>query len=440
MMAEMRRWRAAALILPELLLLGLILAAVAWVVNTVIVDGYLPQPFLFDTRDTFMDWFNTAYWAHNGGAYSVWRTVYPPLSFAFLKLFGMPSCYGADALYGGRSCDVLGQVSLFAFYFLGMALAFAALHRNDPRTGWLRGLALCFSYPALFVLERGNLIVPCFVFFVLAYGNLLRNGWSRALAMAITINFKPYLLVPAAALAIPRNWRMLEIALIATVGVYFASYGIVGEGSPIEMIDNTFNWVEVTTGASLGDVYQTTTLNTFFDAIDQGFRILQFIDSGGLEFWMDIMRISMLIVQSLAVASLVGAWLQPQALTANRAALLLFTLALTIRSPGGYTEIFVLFLLFLEPWKRPGQIVALIAGYLIAVPYDVVFAQVLNRYLDSWLTGRAVVGYFGVSYGIFLRPALLLLMLAGLSYDTLSQTIKAHRRDRPLLWLTPRTT
>ena len=30
-------------------------------------SDYLPPPFVFDINDTFMDWFNTAYWAHNPG-------------------------------------------------------------------------------------------------------------------------------------------------------------------------------------------------------------------------------------------------------------------------------------------------------------------------------------------------------------------------------------
>ena len=49
-------------------------------------NGFLPAPFVFDVGDTFMDWFNTAYWAHNPGAYSVWGTIYLPLSFVLTGL------------------------------------------------------------------------------------------------------------------------------------------------------------------------------------------------------------------------------------------------------------------------------------------------------------------------------------------------------------------
>ena len=77
-------------------------------------NGYLPQPFVFDTNDTFMDWFNTAYWANNPGAFSVWRTIYPPLSFAFLDLTTLPGCYLYSPFYA-RDCDWLARTTIIGF-------------------------------------------------------------------------------------------------------------------------------------------------------------------------------------------------------------------------------------------------------------------------------------------------------------------------------------
>jgi len=57
--------RLIELIGAVLILLGLL--RVYMLVNS---NGYLPAPFVFVVSDTFMDWFNTAFWAHNGGAYS----------------------------------------------------------------------------------------------------------------------------------------------------------------------------------------------------------------------------------------------------------------------------------------------------------------------------------------------------------------------------------
>lgn len=426
--------RVALRTVPELILLALIVAAVVNIIRSLIVDGYLPQPFIWDTNDTFMDWFNTAFWAHNSGAYSVWRTVYPPLSFAFLKLFSTPVCYVND-VFVGRNCDTFSIVSILSFYAAGMIAAGVVFHRRDPATGWIRTAALALSYPGLFVLERGNLIIPCFLFFVVAHGDLVRAGWLRAVAGAVTINFKPYLLIPILGHAIKRDWRALEKAGIATIAVYLISYGVVGGGSPMEIVDNTANWITFTSGSFIGEVYQTTSYNALFGVIEHGFPILKFTDSGAVEFWLRAIRVFMTTIQLIAVLAIAGAWLQPKALTLTRASLLLLTLSLTNQSPGGYTEVFVLFLLFLEPWRRPGQVAAIVCGYVIAIPYDYVFAQLPNIWSDSWLTGRAIVGYFGIAYGQFLRPAVLLLMLLFLSLDTLGRVWRAHRTERPLLWL-----
>lgn len=56
-------------------------------------NGYLPQPFFYEPSDTFMDWFNTAYWARDPGAYDSWRTIYPPLTFVVLRSLGSDRCY-----------------------------------------------------------------------------------------------------------------------------------------------------------------------------------------------------------------------------------------------------------------------------------------------------------------------------------------------------------
>ena len=108
-------------LVPELLLA---LAVVASVVSTAMAfraTGYLPQPFVFDTNDTFMDWFNTAFWANRPGAYDVWRSIYPPLSFVFLDLFSLPGCY-LQSPFHARDCDWLGKGVILAFYLLDVAL------------------------------------------------------------------------------------------------------------------------------------------------------------------------------------------------------------------------------------------------------------------------------------------------------------------------------
>ena len=426
-----RAWGLALKTAPEVILLTLILVAVGGLVQHLLVAGYLRQPFIWDTNDTFMDWFNTAYWANRPGAYSVWRTVYPPLSFVFLQVFSSPRCY-ATASFVARDCDTVGLSAIFVFYVLGMALAFRAFMLQDRRTAIIRGLALTFSFPALFVLERGNLIIPCFIFFVLAHGDVVKNRWVRAVSAGFTINFKPYLLVPVLALGVKRRWSDLEKAGIATAGVYLLTWAILGSGSLAELLENTKNWVRFTQGSPLGEVYQTTSFNSFYGVLKRGFPILHYTDSRTLDFWMQSTWICMIATQLLAIAALIGTWLQPNAATRNRIAVILLALLLTQKSPGGYTELFILFLVFLEPWKRPGPVIATITCYLIAMPYEHLFALLPETHTKSWIMGREVSAQFGIGYGQFLRPAGLLLILFSLSADTLFLVWRAHRKERPL--------
>ena len=157
------------LLLEYLLMLG-VMASVAWVATFYVSHHYLPQPFVFDTFDTFMYWFNTATYANRPGAYDVWHTVYPPLSFVFLDIFSFAHCYKNPFL--SRYCDWLGVTTILFFYGLAAVLAFITFQRADRATAIPRGTAFAVGFPLLFCLERGNLILVCLTPFIIAYGNI----------------------------------------------------------------------------------------------------------------------------------------------------------------------------------------------------------------------------------------------------------------------------
>jgi hypothetical protein len=99
--------------------------------------------------------------------------------------------------------------------------------------------------------------------------------------------------------------------------------------------------------------------------------------------------------------------------------------------------VFLVFLLFLEAWERPGPIIALVAGYLLCIPYDYVLSNFITLTGDSWLSGRPVTSPFGISVGIFIRPGLIVVMFWALALDSLALIIRAHRSCRPRLALIP---
>ncbi|AGH49892.1 hypothetical protein G432_10845 [Sphingomonas sp. MM-1] len=433
-----RAGRAAGLFAERALMLA-VAASFGWLLWSFHRNGYLPQPFIIDTNDTFMDWFNTAYWANNPGAYDVWRTVYPPLSFLFLKLFSLPGCY-LDSPFQARDCDWFGKAAILASYALGVALAWIAFRRADRATAPMRIIAFAIGLPMLFALERGNLILPCIACFVIAHGDIVRSKAWRGLAAALTINFKPYLLLPVLALAFKRRWRSLELAGIATLLVYLLTYAFVGAGSPIEIVDNMRNWVVTFVGGQVWEqIYYSTSYVTLLPIRTTPIPILDHIPSRTVETILWAVPILIRASQAAGLLCLAGAWLQPRALSTQRIAALLMAMSLVSQSPGGYTQAFLIFLVFLEPWRRPGPIVAIVAAYLLSISADWILSPFPEIASKSWLGGRPVTGLFGLSVGQFARPGLILLILWALAADSLWLIARAHRGHRPMIAIGPRT-
>lgn len=421
-------------LLPEILLVTAVLASLAASAAFFQRTGYLPQPFVFDTNDTFMDWFNTAYWANNPGAYDVWRTIYPPLSFVFLDAFSLPGCY-LQSPFHARDCDWLGRTTIYTFYLIDVALIWLSLRKIDRATAPMRTIAFALGLPLLFTLERGNLILAGFACFVLAHGPLLREGWGRALAAAATINFKPYLLLPVLAHAVKRDWRPLELAGIATVLLYLVTLAMVGSGTPGEIAANTANWVIFQSGQVWGEINYSTSYAPLMLVQKAPIPLLQFVSSETVDTIILAASVVIRSTQGIALAALLAAWLQPGAVSRERIAALLLGAYLVTQSPGGYTQTFLVFLVFLEPWRRPGPIAALVCAYLLCLVGDVPLSTILELSTNSWLSGRPVEPAFGLTIGHFLRPGVIALLVWSLALDTISESVRAHRGHRPVLGL-----
>jgi len=158
--------------------------------------GYLPSPFVYDKSDTFMDLYNTLWWAENDGRYSVWGSVYPPLNFLILKTIRI-------LFYPNMEVALptdLRQLQLAPAYLL------SALHVLAPFVvvsfpGWKIGTpvfriaaatVIAISPPLLFSMERGNLIIICLFLLPFLFEE---KGNFRTLAIALLINIKPYFAV-----------------------------------------------------------------------------------------------------------------------------------------------------------------------------------------------------------------------------------------------------
>jgi hypothetical protein len=413
---------------PEAILTLAILLGVLQVAEHFFVWHYLPQPFIYDTSGTFMDWINPAYWSHHPGAFDVWHAVYPPLSFVFLRIFSTGSCYKSSDNTAALNCDWFSIVAILTIYALNFVVAYKCFRKSDRRTAAVRTTALMFGLPMLYALERGNLILPCFTFFALGYGRVLKSAWLRWLSVAMTINFKPYLLFAALPLAARKRWRWLEGCGLATLLVYLITYAIIGSGSPMELLQNQKLWLETTGPDYWWNIYYTTSYAPFLTAIHGRYPILEFVDSRTLDLvtlWVPaIIRLGQVGV----IASMVAAWFRPGAAPTYRMAALGLSLVLTASNPSGYTEVFLIFLVFMEPWRGPARITALVAAYLISIPIDHVIFGVFGIPEESWLSHRLVETTFGLSVGQLVRPGLLLVIQYALVIATLVEAARTPRR------------
>ena len=417
-----RAWR----IVPEAIFLGVILVGLMLDGLYLFHNGYLPPPFVYDTLDNLMDWYNTAYWANSSGAYDIWGAIYPPLSFVFLRIFSLHSCY-YDGPFFGRDCDWLGKVVLITFFLLNIVVVFRVYRLKQRATALVRTLALCLGLPMVFALDRGNLILPCFTAFALAHGRLLKSARLRWLALALTVNFKPYLIATLVPLLLRRKWRALEGVAIVGLLVYLVTWAAFGSGSPVEVVANTLlvHQQAVEGGRLFAGVFYGGSYSSLVAYMTTGLPLMNFVGSRIVEFIDWGPSLSIHIGQLAVGVSYLAAAFRPHAVTAARLTALSVALAMSTVEVGGYAQVFLLFLVFLEPWRGPTRIVALLAAYLLCVPLDYLIAGIAHQMQSSYLTGRTVGYDLGVSLGLFVRPGLILLIEYALATGTLLEALKA---------------
>lgn len=381
--------------------------------------GHLPHPFQSPPAESFMDFYNTAFWANRPGAYSLWHSVYPPLSFVFLRLFTAPACFGATP-YFARQCDLGAIGSILVFYLANIGLVFLSFRRANPRSAVCRTIALCAGLPMLYGLELGNLIIPSFTLFALAEGGLIRSRLLRQAFVAAAINLKPYLLVIVAPQIVRRRWRWLFGVGVAGLLIYAVTLALEGAGSPLDIVTDLIIYTH-----GEPDLFARN-------------NHLAAISSRGLGLWNEAFPAFFRLGQIGVAACYLAAVVRPRCLRLGRLNILTLTL---ISSEGmlhtqgysaDYTEIFFLFLIFIGRWRGPVGLTILASSYLLCCALDVDLATAARSTAISFLSGRTVVADFTVSVSQFLRPALFLVVQYGLIL-LFAQDFRQAVKSRPLL-------
>ena len=159
---------------------------------------YLPPPFIYDKENTFMDFYNTLYWSGQDGIYSIWNSVYPPLSFLLLKIYQflfMDEISRMDDGFAIRKIVGINIFPLLSIYVISLLIAVRLSFRQmiDLKAQVIIFLILLLSPPFLFAIERGNLLILSIP--VLSWFIFSKSQISRALALAVLVNLKPYFAV-----------------------------------------------------------------------------------------------------------------------------------------------------------------------------------------------------------------------------------------------------
>lgn len=427
--------------LTEWLLLSLVLAGLAATLWHFAQHSFLPQSF-FNPDDVAMDWFNIASLANTPNMYRIFNSLYPPLSFMITDIFQINQCYTTSAndyhAYDGRNCDWLGLATIITVNVTLMLLGAYLILKAGGRRYIPRAIAYTISFPLLYGFERGNTIAICAVFLLLALRKET-TGWLKALSIAITINLKPYMLLVVSAWIIRREWRTFEIIGFFTLGVYLVSLVYVGQGLPGDLVATLKTYDQFMKSDMLNFVRSSTSYDLILKIANSELPVHAFIPSGPLDTFLRGVRISMIGSQLLIVVALVAAWLQPEAIPTTRLIALVLLMQFIRINPTIYSMTMVLFLVFVEDSRRPGVFLALVSGYLISIPYDIPLGILGTLPLPSWLAdNKVVMTPLGICLGHFVRPGLVILMGIGLAADTIYLSAKAHLRNRPILWLTPR--
>ena len=413
-------------------------------------NNYLPPPFFYEPSDTYADWFNPAFWSRDPGTYDVWKSVYLPLSFVFLRAVSISSCYPDRRAYdfsaglAARDCDWLGLVVIWLIFFVNLYLIWKVFSRHDRATAVSRTICAGLGLPMLDTVERGNLVLLSFTFLLLALAPLLKSARLRWLAAGIAVNFKIYLIAAIVPLLVKRRWRWVEGALISVVLVYLVSFALLGRGSPLEIYNNIRDFAEIPSGQIL-DQWYTTTYQPLLSLIREGvFPLGLLIGSHNVDLVALILPLLQRVVQASVLTALVMTMVRPESVPPYRVINLGILLALITSEAGGYSMVYFTLFTLLEPWRGLARRWAIVMCYILAIPLDIIVDKAFPMARETYFGDRDTMVTFYVTLGPFLRPLMILSIALALSLLTIrvlwrdiNRPDEGHgwrlNRDNPLL-------
>ena len=153
-------------------------------------------------------------------------------------------------------------------------------------------------------------------------------------------------------------------------------------------------------------------------------------------------------LQYATMASIAGAavagWFRPEVVPMHRLTFFGLAMAMLASEPGGYTTGFLIFFVFLESWRGFARIWSICVSYVLLMPFDIIIGRVPPQVQESYLAGHATFFQYYITLGPFIRPLMLLTVVAALAVLTMRdvwadirqqgwQSRWRYRRDAALL-------
>ena len=398
-----------------------------------IENQYLPSPFVFDKTNTFMDLFNTIFWSNVDGSYSVWKSVYPPLVFLFLKVYvfiTLPNFYILEPEYI-RSASLYPQ-TFFLFLSTFQILLIFKL-RDWASINVHKKIAIFFfffiSSPWLFVLERGNILALCPLLLSVAISS--QNQILKMICIGLLINIKPYfaiLTIYYLAMKNHEGW----LKCVSVTGLIFVFTGlIISPDSFLLLFENLLSFSQNNSLFNPKEILALPSSVTAFSYVLNNPQLEPFLSSSNIIFFSQLAyAISFLNYFLIGLAFCIILWNKKFLIKgAEVLTILIIIISNSTYSVGGYSLILYFSLIpTLMRMKYANYYLAILG--LIFMPSDMIILKSFNPIHQLvYLSGESVDVIWSLGLGSLLRPILNLLLFILIIFEVYQRLFKS-RLDR----------
>lgn len=384
----------------------------------------LPAPFFYDAGDTFMDYYNTNYWAYNSGRFEEWKSIYPLFVFVISKIVTSAKCIAEPNGLELRNCDINS-----IYYLVGSAVlacvvsAYAVLNSENfkQRFNSANVALLIFifisSIPLLNSMERGNYVIICLLFLALSIAT--PTQWVAALFFAMAINIKQYLILLLLTPFLKRQWGYLYLVILACLGINILSLFLISEPKYDLIFQNMLGFSESFDGGYFQKVWNPTSFVAWDKLIRLSWHVEEIISSNQLDFLKSLSFSALLVVRLLSFIIFILILSKSERLSQKYiSVMLLVLLMVNLDALGGYS--LILLFPFLGAFSvRP------LAKWLYLFVFGVLFPleipTSIGSFLEnrSWLSGLVVHENAFITFGAIMRPCFLLALMCTMGLDIL---------------------